>query len=71
MTGDLDEIRMDTDCPRCGASIPFTYGDVKLTRAVACDCGALIKVDLTGRKLDVLQGLINEVSVPPAENDPG
>jgi hypothetical protein len=69
--GDLDEILIDTECPRCGATVRGTYGDVKLTRALACDCGALIKVDLTDTRLDEVQRLLNEVSVPRAENDPG
>jgi len=68
MPGDLDDILVSTDCPRCGATISAPWGQVRLSKAMACSCGALIRVE-DATPLSAMQAVIDEANPMVGEND--
>jgi hypothetical protein len=69
MGDDLDDIRIAADCPGCGATVSFTYGQAKLTNAVSCRCGALLRLDMRAISTAAVQPLIDKANPPDAAND--
>lgn len=69
MTTALDEIRIEIDCPRCGAGIVEPYGLLKTRPSVQCCCGARINVDLSESDIVKVDRLIAENATHVAEND--
>lgn len=61
MTGELDDIRAQTDCPVCGRELNISYRTLRLNRTVECPgCGETIRpVDET--PIGTIQRLIDDL----------
>ncbi len=68
MTGELDDIKAQVDCPKCGKELNVPYRVIRLQKAVGCSCGAMIRLG-DDTPIGVLQHLIDEENPPTAEND--
>jgi hypothetical protein len=71
MSGDLDDILLQVDCPRCGKPISAPFGLLRHTHSVACICGARISVDLAYSDIVKVDRLIDEANPVTACNDDG
>lgn len=68
MVGELDDIRAQVDCPRCGASISVPFRQLRLQKAAACRCGAVIRLE-DDTPLSAVQRLIDEANPPQSANE--
>lgn len=68
MTGELDDIEAQVDCPKCGAVLSVAYRTLRLQKAVGCACGALVGLE-DATPLAAVKGLIDEANPMSAEND--
>jgi hypothetical protein len=69
MSGDLDDIRINVDCPHCGASITTTYGAAKVAGVAGCICGNVIEIDLQHSDIAAVDKLIDEANPHVGKND--
>ncbi|MDB5738836.1 MAG: hypothetical protein JWO65_2504 [Sphingomonas bacterium] len=65
---DLDDITVNVDCPECGTMIIVPYSQVRIQKAAACSCGALIRLT-DDTPIAMLQALIDEANPIDADND--
>jgi hypothetical protein len=68
MAGELDDINAQVDCPKCGRVLNVSYRDIRLLKAAACGCGALLRLE-DDTPLSIVQQLIDEVNPPRGDND--
>ena len=68
MVAELDDIQAQVDCPRCGAEINVPYRQIRLHKAAACKCGALIRLE-DETPIATVQRLIDEANPPHGDND--
>jgi len=69
MAGELDDICAQVDCPKCGTSISVPFRQLRLQKAAACRCGALLRLEDATAIADV-QRLIDEANPLEGANDP-
>lgn len=68
MVGELDDIKAQVDCPKCGKELSVPYRVIRLQKTVGCSCGAIIRL-VDDTHIGALQRLIDEENPPEAEND--
>ena len=68
MPFDLDRIEAQIDCPRCGAEISVPYSQIRIQKAAACKCGALIRLE-DDTPMAAVQRLIDEANPIEGAND--
>ncbi|MDV3481588.1 MULTISPECIES: hypothetical protein [Sphingomonadales] len=68
MTGELDDICAQVDCPKCGAELSVPYRQMRLQKAAACSCGAMIRLE-DDTPIAAIQRLIDEANPPHPDND--
>lgn len=68
MVGELDDIRAQVDCPKCGATLNVPYGEIRLRKAAACSCGAMLRLE-DDTPIAAIQRLIDEANPPRSAND--
>jgi hypothetical protein len=68
MAGELDDINAQVDCPRCGQVLNVSYRDIRLLKAAACSCGALLRLE-DDTPLSIVQQLIDDANPPQGDND--
>lgn len=57
---EMDDIRLDADCPNCGRNMPVRYKTVRLGLTVECQgCGVTIKFE-DDTPLAEIQALIDK-----------
>lgn len=60
MAGELDDIRVNADCPKCGHQFVVHWKTLRLERTVECQgCGETIKLE-DGTSIGTVQRLIDE-----------
>ncbi|PNQ03632.1 hypothetical protein A8G00_10390 [Sphingobium sp. SA916] len=68
MANELDDIKAQVDCPKCGKELNVPYRVIRLQKTVGCSCDAIIRL-VDDTPIGVLQRLIDEENPPTAEND--
>jgi hypothetical protein len=68
MAGELDDINAQVDCPRCGQVLNVSYRDIRLLKAAACRCGALLRLE-DDTPLSIVQQLIDDAKTSQGDND--
>ncbi len=68
MAGELDDICAQVDCPKCGAILNVPFSQIRLQKAAACSCGAMIRLE-DDTPIAVIQRLIDEANPPMSAND--
>ncbi len=62
MANELDDIRAQTDCPRCGQELNVNYGTLRLERTIECPgCGETIR-PIDDTPIGAVQKLIDEAN---------
>ncbi len=68
MAGELDDICAQVDCPKCGAILNVPFSQIRLQKAAACSCGAMIRLE-DDTPIAAIQRLIDEEKPPTSAND--
>ncbi len=68
MTGELDDICAQVDCPNCGAELSVSYRQMRLQKVAVCSCSAMIRLE-DDTPIAAIQRLIDEANPPHSAND--
>jgi uncharacterized paraquat-inducible protein A len=68
MAGELDDIRAQVDCPNCGKVLNVPFRQMRLQKAAACSCGAMIRLE-DDTPIAAVQRLIDDANPPSSAND--